>query len=220
MFDRVVGIDLGASTVHAVALSLDLTVDGRRSVVAADLFDVDRDADGLVGFCRSPHVAIDAPDGLSRAPHLGDSRMGPKFQRARCAEGALGRAHRVWVPWTTPTTEPVPRWMAAGFAVWELLRAAADPIEVYPHAVFWRLAGRQLLHKQTAAGRRARLAALDRVVDLPAFAAAWSHDMIDALAAALVAWHHWNGTAEPVTCAADDPWSDHDRSAIWMPPVE
>jgi hypothetical protein len=215
---RVIGVDLGADAIHAVALSRDLT-GGKRTVLAADLFGVD-DLEALAAFCASPHIAIDAPERPSEAPHLGDGRMSAKFQTARCGEGALGRRLGIWVPWTTPPGhEACPGWMTTGFAVWDRLRATAEPIEVFPHAVFLRLAGRRLPNKQTVGGRRARLDLLGRFIGLPPFSAAWSHDMVDALAAALVAWHHWHGTGEPITCDPADPWPLHDGSAIWMPPA-
>jgi len=217
--DRAIGLDLGASTIHGVALSLEMNVDGKREVLAADLFDLATDEEALLDFCQSPHIAIDAPDRLSQGLHVGDERMGQKFQTGRCAEGALGRKHGMWVPWTTPMIgEPVPTWMASGFELWRLLREIEEPIEVYPHAIFLRLAGHALPKKQIAAGRKVRLEILATHVDLPAYCVAWSHDSIDALAAALVAWHRWTGTAERVYCGEEDPWPNHDSSAIWLPP--
>lgn len=217
--DRAIGLDLGAGTVHAVALSLAPDERAKPTVLAVDVFDLPTDEEALVRFCASPHIAIDAPERPSESPHLGDGRMGAKFQKGRCAEGALGRKHGLWVPWVTPRDgDAVPPWIESGFQVWRLLRDRGEPIEVYPHAIFRRLAGHSLPRKQVAAGRKARLDLLARHIELPPLVAAWSHDSIDALAASLVAWHHRRGTAEPVTCGPEDEWPDHDTSALWLPP--
>ncbi len=82
---------------------------------------------------------------------------------------------------------------------------------MYPHAAFRELAGgRRLAKKTTAAGRAERVALL-RAAGVEADAMeAWSHHLLDAAAAALVALHLGRGTAREVSCG-------HDASAIWLP---
>ena len=154
-------------------------------------------------------IAIDAPDALSTLPHAGDMELSPKFRAARCGEVALGREHRYWVSWVTPAERPVAAWMEVGFAAHEV--AGARGIEVYPYAAFRELAGgRRLAKKTTAAGRAERVALLREAgVEADAMEA-WSHHLLDAAAAALVALHRGRGTARRVSCG-------HDASAIWLP---
>lgn len=218
--DRVIGVDLGAGALHVVALSM--VRDPRPVVLDVATFDPATEREAFEAFCASPHIAIDAPDKLSSGPHVGDTRLSLKFQTARCAEIALALQHRMWVPWVTPTSEhSSPAWMKVGFEAWRWLREIGEePIEVYPHAVFWRLAGRPLNKKATVTGARQRIQALSSHVCLPRHIPAWSHDATDALAAALVAWQAAHNLTERVTCAADDPWPRHDGSTIHLPSAE
>jgi predicted nuclease with RNAse H fold len=114
-----------------------------------------------------------------------------------------------------------------------------EVIEVFPHAAFRELAGgRRLARKRSATGRRERAELLaraglegdelapgsaglaresharppadDALRPEAAPAHAPSHDVLDALAAALVALDRFRGRAQPVTCG-------HDGSAIWLP---
>ncbi len=217
-----VGIDVGAAAAWAVALELGKPSDGAgvaRIASTALFHPVDPAA--LRQFCvGAASVAIDAPDRSSSLPHAGDARLAAKFQRARCAEVAL-RLTGVAVPWVTPASgEPVAGWMATGWSIWSALRdAGVEPLETYPHAVFARLAGRALLHKSRPSGLRARAQALVGAVELPEGLAMWSHDGLDALAAALVAWQAAHGTAVRIDCASDTAWGVHDGSAIWLPPT-
>jgi predicted nuclease with RNAse H fold len=206
-----VGIDVSADVLHVVAITL------RTNTVAfAELVDPD-DPEALLGVCAGGVVAIDAPDRPSTSLHVDDAAVGRKFRSGRCAEVALGREFRYWVPWVTPPPDgPVAGWMAAGFRAWELLRThGSEPIEVYPHAIFRALAGgRNLPKKTTAAGRRERWRILERELTLPPFPAAWGHDALDALAAALVAGQHHAGRARGVRCTAE---GHRDGSSIWLP---
>jgi hypothetical protein len=59
----------------------------------------------------------------------------------------------------------------------------------------------------------ARIALLERHVELPAEVEVWSHDGIDALAAALVAHQKGTGEARPVGHEG----AACDGSAIWLP---
>lgn len=216
-----VGIDVGAAAAWAVALQVGRP--GSRPVaprIAATALFHPVEPAAIRQFCRDAiSVAIDAPDRASRLPHEGDQRLAAKFQRARCAEVAL-RLAGVAVPWVTPARgEAVAGWMATGWSIWSALRDdGVEPLETYPHAVFARLAGRALLHKARPSGLRARTEALVGEIELPDGLAMWSHDGLDALAAALVAWHAARGTAARIDCASDTAWDEHDGTAIWLPP--
>lgn len=157
-------------------------------------------------------VAIDAPSALSTAPHSDDLTLSRKFRSARCAEIALGKEHRIWVPWVTPTAdEPLAGWMAMGFEIFRLAKElCADVVEVYPHACFRVLAGTKLASKQTGAGMTERVGLLKQAgIDVQGLEM-WSHDSLDAAVAALVAQRKSSGRATAVSCG-------HDDSAIWLP---
>lgn len=201
-----VGIDLGQRRVHLVAL------DGSLSVGAAKVVDVEQ-LQSLRKVLESAYVvAIDAPEALCTSPHAADESLSPKFQSARCAEVALGREHSIWVPWVTPTIDkPLPPWMDVGFRVFELARASgAQVVEVFPHAGFRILAGDRVPSKQTAEGLRVRAELLQRRGVAIHALEMWSHDSLDALLAAVVAYDVGQGTAVRVGCG-------HDASAIWLP---
>ena len=85
-----VGIDLGATSVHAV--TVETAPDGRRVVVATGTFSAS-DLAPLADFCAGASgVAIDAPERPSRDPHGEDADLPPKFRHARCCEVASLRA--------------------------------------------------------------------------------------------------------------------------------
>lgn len=203
------GIDVGATCLHCVAIGDDgVPVDAR----VVDSTDIS----SLAGEFRSARVvAIDAPSALSALPHVDDpdTKLSKKFRVARCAELALGREHGVWVPWVTPSSGPASAWMETGFSVFaEFQSTDADVIEVYPHAAFREVAGR-LPPKRTAAGLTARVNALKALGVTQGSLDMWSHDGLDALMAALVARDRANGRAVEVRCG-------HDDSAIWLPAPE
>jgi predicted nuclease with RNAse H fold len=163
-------------------------------------------------FASARAVAVDAPAKTSSAPHRLDTTLSPKFQLARCAEIALGREHRSWVPWVAPTTRPASGWMETGFALYDALAGVDAPaLEVFPYAGFRALAaGRRLPKKSTIEGINARVELLQaRGIAVPRLAT-WSHDALDALLAALVARDYGEGRAQRVSCG-------HDDSAIWLP---
>ena len=203
---EVVGIDVGARRLDAV------TLDGEGQVVDTVAFPAG-DVEGLLAWVAGPRtVAVDAPDAWSRAPHAADDGLAPKFRSARCAEIGLGRMEGIWVPWTTPVEGAPGTWIHVGVRLFAALRKAGhQPLEVFPHATFRVLAGgRRPPKKQTVEGVRARTRLLRAAgVAAPAMAS-WTHDVLDAAAAALVALHHTRGTARAVTCG-------HDGSAIWLP---
>jgi predicted nuclease with RNAse H fold len=211
---RALGIDLGATALHVAVVDGDrerqrLRVSAARTFAATDLEMV------VAAAARVDAVAIDAPAAPSTAVHRDDALISRKFRVARCGEIALGEQARIWVPWVTPPDpDAVPGWMRVGFSVWgALIDAGHDPIEVYPAGVFQVLAGRRPPKKSTAAGRRARIELLAGELDLPAGIERWSHDGLDALAAALTAHQHATGVAR--RCGHDGPGCD--GSAIWLP---
>ena len=210
---RWIGVDLGAAAMHAVALTPATDVPAR--VAEAHAFD-STDLLSLVKMAvGADRIAIDAPDRLSTAPHGGDESRKRKFRSARCAEIALGELERIWVPWATPADpSSVPGWIQVGFTTWAALREAGhEPLEVYPAGVFRVLGGAVPPKKTTRAGARARIQLLERHVELPDGIEMWSHDGIDALAAALVARWSLDGRAKPIGHSGPG----CDASAIWLP---
>ncbi len=201
-----VGIDLGQRRIHLVALDHSLRL---ANALVMDVADIE----GLPLVLHGARVvAIDAPEALSTAPHTDDESLSPKFRTARCAEIALGREKRIWVPWVTPSADQVcPPWMTVGFQVFELARGTCERvIEVFPHAGFRTLTGGKVPSKLTAAGLVARAQLLEAAdVKIEALKM-WSHDSLDACLAALIAQQADIGEAEAVSCG-------HDHSAIWLP---
>jgi len=191
-----VGIDVGARTLHCVALDASGRIAAQDALSAGDLA-------ALVSWCRGASVvAIDAPEAPSACPHADDHSLAPKFRHARCAEIELGRRHGSWVSCVAPPEPPFPGWIATGFAVYRALRPlGAELLEVYPYAGFRHLAGgRRLARKQTAAGAHERTRLLGRA---GAELATRSHDLIDALLAASLARDRAHDRAKRVTCGHD-----------------
>jgi predicted nuclease with RNAse H fold len=201
-----VGIDVGANCLHCVALD--------DSGHVADVWLIDAsELSGLISaVCNATAIAVDAPAQLSTAPHLLDPVLNRKFLPARCAEIALGRDYKTWVPWVTPQDRPASGWIDTGLRVFEALRTSNVPtIEVYPHAGYRVLArGRQLPKKSTAAGVRVRVDLLRSAGVLAEALPMWSHDGLDALLGAVVARDYSRGASVGVSCG-------HDDSAIWLP---
>src|SRR5438128_56118 len=103
---RCIGIDVGASRLHAVALG------GDGGLLEAPVFD---DVGTLASWAAGAGaVAVDAPAQLSTRPHAHDAALAPKFRAARCGEVALGREHGYWVPWVGPAERPESGWLALG----------------------------------------------------------------------------------------------------------
>jgi predicted nuclease with RNAse H fold len=203
------GIDVGARRVHVVALDRFARVAGFEIVDVGALGAVA----GSIVAAGAPTVAIDSPTAWSTAPHASETGLSPKFRSARCAEIALGRRHRLWVPWTTPVDPAdAPAWMQVGVALAAALRSGGvETLEVYPYAAFRVLnGGGRLPPKHASAGRELRRALLRRAGVTGEERLPPSHDALDAAAAALVAMHRRLGVAHPATCG-------HDGSAIWLP---
>ena len=214
----VVGVDVGARSLHAVALSAGRRVVDARVFAASDVAAV---VDWVPG---ARIAAIDGPDAASRGLHAGDPTIAAKFRPARTGEVALGRHHRHWVSWVTPPVVPDAGWMAVAVALHAAFAGAgAEPLEVYPHAAFAELAGgRRLPSKQRPAGLAARVALLRvELGDVPHLHM-WSHDGLDACAAALVAADRLDGVAVAAGPRPDDPPGPDgappdDGSRIWLP---
>jgi|SRR5215204_3583734 len=207
MSARFVGIDVGARELHCAALDEDGGILDRTALPASG-------PEGLARWCAgAAAIAVDAPEGPSRAPHADLTELAPKFRMARCAEIELGRLYGSWVSWVPPRSPPFPAWMVVGFAVFEALHRTegATALEVYPFAGFRELAaGRRLASKQSVAGRGQRRELLRRAGVTDSARAGRSHHDVDAILAAVVARDHARVEARRVTCG-------HDGSAIWLP---
>jgi hypothetical protein len=182
--------------------------------------------DELVALCRDARaVGIDAPERQTTGCNLAAARMG------RCAEVALaasahGLPARISggpVSMLTPALgTPFPTrlgWMRSGFSLWaELARRCPDAtlVETYPSGSFKRMAlaarpAVRLLPRSSAAGVAERLALLDDRVLLPAHAALWALDGVDAVAAALAAYEMSAGCGAAL---AEHTHPGHDGSRI------
>ena len=206
---RAVGIDVGTTAHHAVLLrGADTTVSGRHclpTVTAVHMAVLDRPGslDALVELCaRADAVGIDAPDRQTGGCSLHAGARG------RCAEVALaarahGRSTRLVggpVSMLTPAWDaPFPErlgWMRTGFALWRELAAACPDtlaVETYPSGSFRRLAAGasppvRLAPRRRRAAALQRLELLTGLAEIPATAAMWSLDGVDALAAALAVY--------------------------------
>jgi len=203
--DGAVGIDLGAQYLHCARL------DGDGRLVEARAFRSE-ELPQLARWVGRSRVAIDAPAGPSAGHHVNDLTVNRKFRTARCSEIELGRQRGIWVPWVTPRDQiATPQWMRLGFELHDRLRQPNRMVmEVYPHGVFHRLnGGAKLVKKTSLEGSRARLDLL-RAAGVEITVELLTHDGIDAVAAALVAW----GPAEGIGCPLGP---DHDGSLIWLP---
>lgn len=85
-------------------------------------------------------------------------------------------------------------------------------LETYPHAIYRTLLGRRPAKKTTGIGTMDRVRALKSIGFDHEALAMWSHDALDAAAAALVARQYLDGNAEAITCALDG-------TSIWLPCV-
>jgi predicted nuclease with RNAse H fold len=203
---RALGIDVGAERLHCVVLGAGGRVVEARVLRADDLEGVRSLAATVMA------IAIDAPAAPSTAPHASDASLSAKFRPARCAEIGLGRLRRLWVPWVTPVAGPFPAWMAVGFTLFEALRERPNVVETYPHAVFRTLAAGPVRPKRAADGIAARVALLEAAGVREPRLGMWSHDGLDAVAAAVAARGVLDSSSIGVTCG-------HDGSAIWLPEV-
>lgn len=102
--------------------------------------------------------------------------------------------------------------MAVGFTLFDAVRERPNVVETYPHAVFRTLAAGPVGPKRAADGIAARVALLEAAGVREPRLGMWSHDSLDAIAAAVAALGVLDGSAVGVTCG-------HDGSAIWLPEV-
>jgi predicted nuclease with RNAse H fold len=192
------GIDLSARR------GLDLAfLDGQRLTALTHLPDLPATLAWLGEHAPTGTVVgIDAPQG-PRLPLLVDPRcratLKPpppdgRYLRYRVCDYYLAR-RGIGLTLSPASGEPVPDWMAVGFALFDALRArglhtphhpqdyAATLLEGYPYASFVTMLGYIPPRKSTPAGIAARLAALIAagVTGLPE---AMSHDGLDAVATA------------------------------------
>jgi predicted nuclease with RNAse H fold len=208
--NTVAGVDISATTAHVVVL------DGSASIVDAALWAADNLGPLADRLALCDVVAIDSPDRWSSGPIPEHADLSPKFIAARCAEWELARTH-YWVPWVTPLPPKSDAehqryaWIERGIELFKRLEGRTTPIEVYPNSVFKRLAGTSpLLPKSTSVGLTSRAALLRAEGVVEVHLGMWSHDSLDAAAAAVVALHHSRGIAVEVSCG-------HDGSAMWLP---
>lgn len=201
------GVDVGADRVHVVGLSAD----GR--VIRTGVFDPSQMSDWhalLRSLGPDTPIAIDGPAGPSAAPFADDRSVSAKFRRARGCEVVLGRDYGIWVSFATGT-EPLTGWMAVAEALHTTASCAGHvALEVYPHAVYRLLHGTRPPKKTTAEGIATRVSLLHAAGVSHEDLAMWSHDALDATAAALVALHYSRGVAQRAYCPDDD-------TSIWLP---
>lgn len=214
--DLFAGVDVGAGRVNAVLVEATgegvffrSRFEGDAAVPAASGASV---ASALVDFCLGARrVAVDAPGGLSAGAHRDDQAVAAKFRSGRCSEIPVAGVPPV--PWVTPGSfDGAPGWMRTGFELWAALAGAGvEVVETFPAALFHRLnGGRWPPRKSSAEGRAARLSLLAGLVHFGGDGsglAAWTHDDVDALAAALVAAR---GGPVPHSCPQPD------GSALWL----
>lgn len=204
------GVDVGTRALHGVAIDDEGLLAGAVVVAPGELGDL------VAGLEGADAVGVDAPGGWSEARHAGDEQLPGKFRAARCGEIQIRQEFGYAVPWPTPTgTGPRTGWMEVGFEVHARLRPVAGAVvEVFPHAAFLHLAGRKSLPaKATLAGARVRAGLLaDRVEVDPGELLLWSHDALDALAAAVTARDVANGRSEAARCPQHP-----DSAAIHLP---
>ena len=201
------GVDVGADRLHVVGLGRDMRVCVTEVFDPLDLAPLRA---LFASLATGTPIAIDGPAGPSAAPFAEDPTVSRKFRSARGCEVELGRQRGIWVSFATGPA-PLVGWMAVAANVHALAAACGhEPLEVYPHAVFRILVGARPPKKTSAAGIAARVDALAAAGVTEPTLALWSHDAVDAAAAAVVALHHAQGTAVPITCPAD-------ATTIWLP---
>jgi len=211
-----VGIDLSARR------GLDLAVlDERlRLITLIHLPDLAATLDWLDREAPAPlAIGIDAPQGprlpLLTDPAIRAAQVPPppdgRYLRYRVCDYQLAR-RGIGLYLSPAADEPVPGWMAVGFALFAALRergfrapggpndTAATLLEVYPYATFVTLLGAVPPSKSTPEGLAIRRRALEEasVTGLPA---AMGHDALDAAAAALATAAFAAGQG----CALGDP---------------
>jgi Protein of unknown function (DUF429) len=201
-----VGIDVGADRLHIVGLRADYSLAVSEVVDPDDLGALRSVLEGLTP-CS---VGIDGPPSPSNAPFANDKTVSTKFRNARGCEVVLGREFGIWVSFATGP-EPLVGWMKVAADVHAMAQSIShSALETYPYAVYRLLIGHRPPKKSTAAGISARVTALTARGIIEPTLALWSHDALDAAAAAIVAVDHSNGIATRAYCSEDD-------TSIWLP---
>jgi Protein of unknown function (DUF429) len=204
------GVDVGTERIHLVGLASNGSL-ACVSVIAADELEV-FDA-YLAQLPALGVVAIDGPAGPSVAAYADDETVSAKFRLARGCEVELGRQRRIWVSFATGPA-PLAGWMAVAQTLHERVTASGrQALETYPHGVFSTLLGRRPPKKTTAAGITERVQLLNAAGLVEPTLAMWSHDGLDAAAAALVALHCYREIATEIR-------SERDGTSIWLPFVQ
>ena len=209
-----VGIDLGAS--RDPRRRARAATGGAAAVAAAGTFDAtDLDAVVATRGRRRTRSRSTRPAELSTAPHRDDEAISRKFRIARCGEIALGEQARIWVPWVTPPDpDTVPGWMQVG------LRGVGT--RCAPRATSRSRSTRpgcsgsspaDVPPKQDDAGRAPTRGSTSsrRTSSSRSGSTMWSHDGIDALAAALTA-HQKRRRASPARAGTTIPRATAPRS--------
>jgi predicted nuclease with RNAse H fold len=208
VFERVaVGVDVGVDRLHIVVIDHDGQI---LDTAVFDPADEARVASRFASLPAGSVVAIDGPPGPSASPFADDTAVSPKFRLARGCEVELGRQRGIWVSFATGP-EPLIGWMAEGARIHQLSESLGlVALETYPHAIFRTLLGRRPAKKTTGQGITERVNLLRHVGVREPTLGMWSHDALDAAAAAIVAHDHLHANAIPITCAIDD-------TTIWLP---
>ena len=198
---------MGADRLHVVVLASNLSVSDNAVFDPADGGALD------AFFATLPLgsvVAIDGPPGPSLMPFADDPSVSPKFRRARGCEVELGRQRGIWVSFATGP-ETLTGWMAEAERVHQRgVESGFETLETYPYAVYRTLLGRRPAKKSTGLGIAERVAALRTVGLIEPTLSMWSHDALDAAAAAIVAHRRLSGDAVAITCATDG-------TSLWLP---
>jgi predicted nuclease with RNAse H fold len=203
------GIDVGGDRLHIVGLSATGAI---VSALVIDPADGDGVKDWFADLPTAIPIAIDGPETPSSAPFRDDETVSRKFRTARGCEVELGRQRGIWVSFVTPTERgQCADWMTISMDLHDTAKQHGHtPLETYPYAVFHTLNRGRPPKKSTSAGTQLRAGLLRSNGVSMAALNMWSHDGLDAAAAALVAWHHTQGIAESVG-------DSRDNSTIWLP---
>ncbi len=205
------GIDVAAERVHLVGLALDGSLASTAVLPASDLHELLDQFESFLGELPPDGVvAIDGPAGPSVAAYANDETVSPKFRRARGCEVELGRQRQIWVSFATGPG-PLVGWMAVAEELHRrVIQSQRRALETYPYAVFTTLLGRRPPKKTTAAGITDRVRLLNEAGLHEPTLPMWSHDGLDAAAAAIAALQAFLGTADEIR-------SDRDGTSIWLP---
>ncbi len=200
-------MDVGADRLHVVCLGPAHSLANTVVLDPTDHAGVD---EWWASLPPGSVIAIDGPPGPSDQPFRDDLTVSPKFRFARGCEVELGRQRGIWVSFATGPN-PLTGWMAVAAGVHRLSeRYGHVPLETYPYAIYRTLLSRRPAKKTTALGTIERVHALRDAGMVHETLAMWSHDALDAAAAAVVARQYLDGTADAITCTVDN-------TSIWLP---